>query len=83
MPVDQDLGEDVIRLPENMLMRGDKVMDLIDDIYGHDHNNFSSVEFLRGRAILTTTNRVVDEINDAVMDRFPGEVRVSIVFIQN
>ncbi len=74
VPVDPNLGEDVIPLPEDMVKNGDRLMDLIDEIYGHNHNDFSNADFLRGRALLTTTNRVVDEINDVVMDRFPGEV---------
>jgi hypothetical protein len=58
-------------MPQEMLLHGDKVMDMVDKIYGHDYILFSNTKFLRGRAILTTTNRMVDEINDKVLDRFP------------
>lgn len=74
VPTASNFGDDVIRLPQNMILPGDNVMDLIHEIYGQDPTLFSSADFLRGRAILTTTNKMVDDINDKVLHLFPGEV---------
>jgi hypothetical protein len=74
--VEVELGEDVIQLPHEMVLKGDKLDDLITSVYGHEHERFLDMDFMRGRAILTTTNKDVDEINTIVMDRLLGEVRI-------
>jgi hypothetical protein len=74
MPAATNFGDDVIALPRDMILHGDKVLDMVNEIYGHDPISFSNSDFLRGRAILTTTNRMVDNINDQVLERFPREV---------
>jgi hypothetical protein len=74
--IEVDLGEDVIQLPHEMVVPGDKLDDLITLVYGNGPERFSDVDFMRGRAILTTTNKDVDEINTIVMDHLLGEVRI-------
>jgi hypothetical protein len=69
------LGENVIELPHEMVLKGDKLDDLITSVYGHEHEKFLDMDFMRGRAILTTTNKDVDEINTIVMGQLLGEVR--------
>ncbi|CAM6089267.1 unnamed protein product [Calypogeia fissa] len=76
LPLETTLGDDVIALPRDMLMPTDNLNDLIDDIYGTDAMNFRNAEFLKDRAILTTINKDVDNINEKVMKSFPAEVKV-------
>jgi hypothetical protein len=45
-------------------------------VYSNGPERFSNVDFMRGRAILTTTNKDVDEINTIVMDRLLEEVSI-------
>ena len=78
MPIDPDLGEEVIRLPEDMVMKSDDIADLIEEMYGDDPTRFLDVNFVKGKAILTTRNKDVYAINAHVMDRFPGEVNYHI-----
>jgi hypothetical protein len=71
---EQKFGHNVICLPQDMIMHKDKILDMVNEIYGQDPVLFSNSDFLRGRAILTTTNKMVDDINDKVLQHFPGEV---------
>ena len=70
------MGENVIELPHEMVLKSDKLGDLITSVYGHEPKRFLDMDFMRGRAILTTTNKDVDEINTIVMDRLLGEVKI-------
>jgi hypothetical protein len=70
------LGEDVIQLPHEMVLKDDKLDDLITLVYDNGPQRFSNMDFMRGRAILTTTNKDVDKIDTIVMDRLLGEVRI-------
>jgi len=83
LPIDLDLGEEVIRLPQEMVMNGDDISDLIEEIYEHDRTSFLDVNFVKGKAILATRNKDVDAINAHVMDRFPGEVSPYSITILN
>jgi hypothetical protein len=56
-----------------MILHGDKVLDMVNEMYGYDPI-FSHSDFLHERAILATTNRMVDNINDQVLEHFLEEV---------
>jgi hypothetical protein len=71
---ESDLGENVICLPEDLIMKSDELEELICVIYGNNLTAFFDVEFVKERAILATTNRDVDDINATVMRSLLGEV---------
>jgi hypothetical protein len=73
-PVVAELGEDVIRLPDSIVLPTEDVDALIDEVYGTDAAKWSDKEFIVGRAILTPKNVDVDAINAKAIRRFPGEV---------
>jgi hypothetical protein len=58
-----------------MVLKGDKLDDLITLVYGNGPERFSDVDFMRRRAILTTTNKDVDEINTIVINCLLEEVK--------
>ncbi|XP_074373764.1 uncharacterized protein LOC141714126 [Apium graveolens] len=64
-----------IEIPEEFLVHADT--DPIDEIiqvtYPNLFENFRPSRYLKGRAILTPTNAVVDDINTRVLDKLPGK----------
>nr|XP_017237579.1 PREDICTED: uncharacterized protein LOC108210701 [Daucus carota subsp. sativus] len=50
--------------------------DIVDIVYPNIECNFKDHRYLRDRAILAPTNKVVDELNENIMDRIPGEEQV-------
>ncbi|WOH12592.1 hypothetical protein DCAR_0832098 [Daucus carota subsp. sativus] len=50
--------------------------DIVDIVYPDIEGNFKDHRYLRDRAILAPTNKVVDELNDHIMDRIPGEDQI-------
>lgn len=46
---------------------------LIDAIYPDLQNRFLDTDYLQERAILTPTNKVVDHVNNLILEKIPGE----------
>ncbi|WOG82070.1 hypothetical protein DCAR_0101230 [Daucus carota subsp. sativus] len=46
---------------------------LIDMVFPDLHERFTDVDYLRERAILTPTNKVVDHLNNLIFDKIGGE----------
>ncbi len=42
MPIASNLGDEVICMPWEMVMHGDKMLDMVTEIYGQDYNLSSS-----------------------------------------
>ena len=51
----------------------DPVRTIFDKIYPGFISNLGSHEYLRSRAILTPTNLIVDDINEYILEKIPGE----------
>jgi hypothetical protein len=72
----QQVGEDVVRIPDNMCCSGGAnatIDDLIADVYGglsSLHDFAARSDFIVDRAILTPLNEDVDLINKNVMNMF-------------
>ncbi|XP_040989063.1 ATP-dependent DNA helicase PIF2-like [Juglans microcarpa x Juglans regia] len=47
---------------------------LLDVVYGNMSNYSNNLTEMANRAVLTPKNRSVDEINDILIDRFPGDI---------
>ncbi|KAL4580135.1 hypothetical protein LXL04_016316 [Taraxacum kok-saghyz] len=73
-----------IRIPDDMSIpytdKGKSKDDLIDAIFPSLQINGGSSDYIISRAILSTKNENVDEINDQLIDRFIGEQRVYYSF---
>jgi hypothetical protein len=50
--IEVDLGEDVIQLPNEMVLPSDKSDDLITSVYGNGPERFFDVDFMRGEQFL-------------------------------
>nr|GEX89505.1 ATP-dependent DNA helicase PIF1-like [Tanacetum cinerariifolium] len=80
---DDELGEpnDIevsIDLPEEILIDAaeDPVMSIIDFTYPNILDNINDLLYFQEKAILATTNGVVDNINEHLLEKFSGEEMV-------
>ena len=81
---EESIGQDYVRLPEEIVIGYTdlkaSVSKLIDDIFPLMDKNGNSPSYISARAILSTKNEYVDELNDMLIDRFPGEEKVYYSF---
>ena len=73
-PIYPSLGDDIIRLPDEMVSSSTDREELITEIFGSDPPMLHNVDFMSCRAILGARNVDVDTINDLATGKFPGEV---------
>jgi hypothetical protein len=62
------IPDDIVTLP-----KGDKPSAIIDAVYKGFDKSFSSVSYLAQRCIVCPVNMVVDELNEIMVDRVPGD----------
>ncbi|KAL7600227.1 hypothetical protein Lser_V15G21915 [Lactuca serriola] len=78
------VDENFICIPDDMAIKytnkANSVDALIDAIFLSLQSNEADSEFIISRAILTTKNESVDEINDQMIERFSGEKKVYYSF---
>ena len=67
------LGEGEVLIPEAMKAETDKLSDLVDTIFPDIASRFNDATWVGKRAILSPSNKEVDEVNNAVLERLPGE----------
>uniref|UniRef100_A0A8I7BEE2 ATP-dependent DNA helicase n=1 Tax=Hordeum vulgare subsp. vulgare TaxID=112509 RepID=A0A8I7BEE2_HORVV len=74
------IGDDYVCLPEDIVITytedEKQVNKLIEDVFPSLHTNATSREYMSTRAILSTKNEHVDDLNDKMISRFPGEEKV-------
>jgi hypothetical protein len=74
------IGDDYVRLPDDIVIGytedGKAINKLIEDVFPSLHANATSREYMSTRAILSTKNEHVDDLNDKMISRFPGEEKV-------
>ena len=66
-------------LPNDIMLEynDDQSIDtLIDHVFPDLANNYTSVSYMRERAILSTRNEYVDSLNVMMIAKFPGEEKV-------
>jgi hypothetical protein len=77
---EETIGDDYVRLPDDIVIgytEDEKAINtLIDDVFPSLHANSRSREYMSARAILSTKNEHVDNLNDKMISRFPGEERI-------
>jgi len=74
--INDDLDQDsiIVQVPEDLLIHttGNKIEALVQFTYPDFKINFKQPEYLKERAILATTNEIVDEINDYILSLIPS-----------
>src|SRR2546429_5449638 len=72
--VHSNVGEDMVKLQNDITLDDDDVKSLISEIFGnindYDKNTDDYINYIKDRAILTTKNEDVDEINEQIINNF-------------
>ena len=63
----------MIHISTNMCISGETLQALVDDVYDNILNGCNSIEYIVAHVILTPTNAIVDDINNFILDCFPGQ----------
>uniref|UniRef100_A0A453GWE2 ATP-dependent DNA helicase n=1 Tax=Aegilops tauschii subsp. strangulata TaxID=200361 RepID=A0A453GWE2_AEGTS len=79
---EETIGDDYVRLPEDIVIgytEDEKAINmLIEDVFPSLQANARSREYMSARAILSTKNDHVDDLNDKMISRFPGEEKLKV-----
>ena len=67
------IGENIIKLPNYICVPMTNPLDLIKIIYADLENNFKDASYIMDRAILATTNKTCDIINENFLTLLPTE----------
>uniref|UniRef100_A0A453JU33 ATP-dependent DNA helicase n=1 Tax=Aegilops tauschii subsp. strangulata TaxID=200361 RepID=A0A453JU33_AEGTS len=77
---EETISDDYVRLPDEIVIgytEDEKAINmLIEDVFPSLQANSRSREYMSARAILSTKNDHVDDLNDKMISRFPGEERL-------
>jgi hypothetical protein len=73
------IGEDIIRLDDDMVFNEETIDLLVSNIFDNIDNNYLNnenyVDYIKNRAILTLKNDDVDDINEKIVNIFPGQAQ--------
>ena len=69
--VHPEIGQDVIQIPKQYMVYSSD--ELIDKVFPQITEGYADKYFVSQRAILTRMHENVDELNEAIVDKFPGE----------
>ena len=82
--VEETIEDDFIRIPEDMVIpyteKNESLGKLIETIFPSLETQGSRTEYMTSRTILSTKNEHVDEINNIMIDRFPGNEKIYYSF---
>ena len=71
--------EDIVKLYDDMVLDGDDIESLISKVFTNLDANFNDqsnyIDYIKNRAILTTKNENVDDINEKIINIFPGRAQ--------
>ena len=70
-----DDANELVKIPVDILLQSTKndITSIIDSVYPDIEHRFEDPDYLKERAILTPKNETVHQINDAIMNRIPGD----------
>ncbi|XP_071684979.1 uncharacterized protein [Lolium perenne] len=81
---EETIGGDYVRLPDEIVIpytsTEEPVNKLIEDVFPSLHENAASGSYMSSRAILSTKNEHVDNLNTKMIERFPGKEKVYYSF---
>ena len=63
-----------------MRPKEDRVQTIVDEIYERLGEKPSDIEYIRDRAILTPLNEYVETVNNEVLQKLPGELKVYRIY---
>ena len=82
--VEKAIDGSYIRIPDDMVIpyvdNGNSKDALIDAVFDSLETNAHSSDYIISRAILSTKNEIVDEINDQLIKRFQGDEKIYYSF---
>ena len=74
-----NIGENIIKLPNDIILNNENVESLISEIFQDISNNYINIDnyinYIKDWAILTTKNEDVDNINNKIINIFPGNAQ--------
>ena len=74
-----EIGEDIIKLQDDITLNNENVDSLITEIFGNINDNYKDtanyIDYIKDRAILSTKNEDVDDINKQIINMFPGDAQ--------
>ncbi|KAJ1259806.1 hypothetical protein BS78_10G184200 [Paspalum vaginatum] len=72
--VDEDPDCSIVDIPDDLLINTshNKIKALVEATYPDFQSNYNNANYIKNRAILATTNDIVDEINNYMTDLIPG-----------
>ncbi|GKA15053.1 ATP-dependent DNA helicase PIF1-like protein [Tanacetum coccineum] len=75
-------GEVDIDVPEEILINeaDDLIFSIVDFTYPNILDNINDLSYFKERVVLAPTNKVVDNINEHLLDKFPGEEMVYLSY---
>jgi hypothetical protein len=73
VPVHSDIGDDFIELPNNIVLDSENLDDLISGVYNDIKTNYQDSDYIKDRAILTTKNIDVEDINTQILKKIPDD----------
>jgi ATP-dependent DNA helicase PIF1 len=77
---EETITDDYVHLPEDIVIGYTDTNDCVDKLIQHVfpslEDNAKSTSYMSTRAILSTKNEHVDQLNEKMIDRFPGEEKV-------
>jgi ATP-dependent DNA helicase PIF1 len=70
----EDPDSNIVEIPPDLLLytTGNKIKALVDSTYPDFLSNYNDPEYIKNRAILATTNDIVEEINNYMVDLLPN-----------
>ncbi|KAH0715051.1 hypothetical protein KY284_007956 [Solanum tuberosum] len=78
------IRENLIALPEQMITQlsqdSNPEESLVREIFPSLQDNYKSAEYITERAILASRNEFVDNLNELMIEKFPGETKTYINF---
>src|SRR5947209_17573926 len=72
IPTIRGLENNIIRLPNDIILPSQNINDLINFIYSNLTTNYFNPQYLVKRAILTSKNIDIHTVNTIIMDQFLG-----------
>ncbi|XP_052114398.1 uncharacterized protein LOC127745579 [Arachis duranensis] len=79
--------EIIVDIPSDLLipLTDDPIQDIVSAIYSNIHDNYGNVSYFQECGILAPTVDIVQQINDFVVDSFPGPEKkgVPIILLRN
>ncbi|CAN1836763.1 ATP-dependent DNA helicase PIF1 [Linum perenne] len=72
---DRFVGSDSISIPQRFIVNPgcNAISSIVRAVYTQFHNSYKSLEYIKARAVITPTNKVVSQLNDHIMSMVPGE----------